>query len=449
MRILSYDHTYCVFLQKFIMRKIILFLSFLFIIQGVWASFDQYFINATMRVDYIHAGNQNTEHYYVQQIKHEPYWGGSHKNLIDTFKYGKYFFEVYDKTTGALLYSRGYSSLFGEWQTTEESKQIDKAFYEGIVFPYPKKEVVLKWYSRDYQGQFQLKMKLDINPADYFINPTIEKPYPLYQALHSGHPSECVDIVILPDGYQADEMDLFKKDCDRFAKELFEYHPYSDYQNRFNIIGVLAPSLESGNDIPADSVWKNTQVSTRFYTFDSERYCMTEDFKSIRDLAANVAYDQIYILVNNEKYGGGAIYNFYNVSVNSNAQAGQIFIHELGHGFVGLGDEYYNSSTSYNEFYNLEVEPWEPNITTLVDFDSKWKHLLAKNTPIPTPDTEEYSEKLGVYEGGGYVAKGVYRPRRDCLMNSFQKEVFCAACEEAIIEMILFYSEEIADSKKE
>lgn len=429
------------------MRKAILFLAFLFIFQGVFASFEQYFIDATMRVDYIHAGNHSSEQYYIQQIKQEPFWGGNHKNLIDTFKYGKYFFEVYDKATKVLIYSRGYSSLFGEWQTTDESKKIDKAFYEGIVFPYPKNEVIVKWYSRDFSGEFQKKMELEINPANYFIDPVLAKPYPVYQALSTGDPSERVDIVILADGYSAEEMDLFKKDCDKFAKELFNYHPYSDYKKHFNITGVLAPSQDSGNDIPADSIWKNTQMSTSFYTFDSERYCMTEDFKSVRDLAANVAYDQIYILVNNEKYGGGAIYNFYNVSVNSNAKAGQIFIHELGHGFVGLGDEYYNSSTSYNDFYNLEVEPWEPNITTLVDFDSKWKHLLDRNTPIPTPDTDDYTGVLGVFEGGGYVAKGVYRPRRDCLMNSFQKDIFCGACEEAIIKMILFYSE--VDSKEE
>lgn len=423
------------------MYKIVLIASFLILSTLSYASFDEHFTDKTMRIDYVHAGNDHSEQYYVQQIKQEPFWGGTLTNLIDTFKYGKYFFEVYDEASSSLIYSRGYSSLFGEWQTTLEAREIDKAFYESIVFPFPKNKVIVKWYSRQRDGKFKKTMELKVDPSSYFIDPNLAKEYPIYTAHHSGDPHKMVDIVILPDGYSESEMDLFKSDCDKFAKELFNYPPYDQYKNAFNINGVLAPSVDSGNDIPADSVWKNTQMSTSFYTFNSERYCMTEDYKSVRDLAANVAYDQIYILVNNEKYGGGAIYNFYNVSVNSNAKAGQIFIHELGHGFAGLGDEYYSSSTSYNEFYNLETEPWEPNITTLVDFESKWKHLVPKNTPIPTPQIEQFKGKTGVFEGGGYVAKGVYRPRQDCLMNTFNDTIFCEACHEAIIKMIIFNTE--------
>ncbi len=423
------------------MNKTIIVVLLLVLSSFSQAAYQDYFIDKSMRVDYIHAGNHQYQKYYVKQIKQEPYWGGSVNHLIDTFKYGHYFFEIYDEKTGVLIYSRGYSSLFGEWQTTNEAKIMNKAFYESIVFPYPKNNVIIKWYARNKDGKFKKTMELLVDPTNYFINPILSKEYPIYTAHQSGDPHEKVDIVILPDGYDKDEMELFKSDCDKFAQELFKYHPYTKYKNSFNIMGVLAPSEDSGIDIPADSVWKNTQLSSSFYTFNSERYCMTEDYKSVRDLAANVPYDQIYILANNEKYGGGAIYNFYSLSVNSNSKAGQIFIHELGHGFAGLADEYYSSSTSYNEFYKLSTEPWEPNITTLVDFDKKWKHLLDKRTPIPTPDIDEYKGKTGVFEGGGYVAKGVYRPRHDCLMKSFNDTIFCEACEEAIIEMILFYTE--------
>jgi len=405
------------------------------------ASFQDYFLDHSMRIDYVHAGDKHSEEYYMQQLRMEPYWGGSVKHLIDTFKYGKYFFEVYDDSTGSLIYSRGYSSLFGEWQTTDEASKMKKAFHESIVFPFPKNKVVVKWYSRNYDGLFKVKMEQLIDPSNYFIQPGIQTKHHVYDALYSGDPHQKIDIVILPDGYTADEMELFKSDCDKFAKELFEFQPYNQYKDRFNIRGVLAPSIDSGNDIPADSIWKNTLLNTSFYTFNSERYCMTEDYLKVRDLAANAPYDQIYILVNTEKYGGGAIYNFYNVSVNSNKQAGKIFVHELGHGFAGLADEYYDNSTSYNDFYNTVVEPWEPNITTLVNFEKKWKHLLNDGTPVPTPDTKEYNQMLGVFEGGGYMAKGVYRPKHDCMMKTFQGREFCAACQEAIIKMILFYSE--------
>jgi len=429
-------------LQKISVMYRVVIVSFLMTISLIaQASFNDFFLDQSMRIDYVHAGDQHSEQYYLQEIRKEPYWGGSVSHLIDTYKYGKYFFEVYDDSTGSLIYSRGYSSLFGEWQTTDDASLKKKAFFESVIFPFPKKSVIVRWYARDYDGNFVQKMEQKVNPAGYFIKPGISKKYPVYQAYHSGDPHEKVDIVILPDGYTKDEMELFKSDCDKFAKELFKYQPYSEYKDRFNISGVLAPSEDSGNDIPVEGIWKNTQLSTSFYTFNSERYCMTEDNKSVRDLAANVAYDQIYILVNNEKYGGGAIYNFYNVSVNSNKQAGKIFVHELGHGFAGLADAYYDNSTSYKDFYNISVEPWEPNITTLVRFDTKWKHLVEKNTPIPTPETKEYQDVVGAFEGGGYIAKGVYRPKQDCMMKTFKGSEFCEACQEAIIKMILFYSE--------
>lgn len=422
------------------MKKIILLIVALNLSILSFGQFDTYFTKGTLRMDYTHAGNALQESYYLDVWIAEPFWGGSETKLIDTFKYGKYFFEVYDLSTGTLIYSRGYSCLFNEWQTTLEAKEVSKSFEESIIFPMPKNPVVVKLYSRNHQGELKKQIEYQIDPKNYFIQRGLRKEYPVYQTLVQGDPSEKVDIVILPEGYTKDEMDLFVSDCDKFAKVLFNYYPYSEYKDRFNISGVLAPSQESGTDIPKDSIWKNTLLGSSFYTFDSERYCMTNENKIVRDVAANVPYDQIYILVNTEKYGGGAIYNYYNLSVNSNQQAGKIFIHELGHGFAGLGDEYYDDSTSYNDFYNLLVEPWEPNLTTLVDFKTKWGHLIADSIPIPTPNSSEYDSSMGVFEGGGYSAKGIYRPKKDCLMKTFDGDIFCDACVEAIIKMINFYS---------
>ncbi len=423
-------------------RSLIVLICFTLSMSAYAIQFETYFTNQSMRVDYMRVGDAHTDNCHVIDIKKEPYWGGSHTHLIDTYKYGKYFFEVYDVASGTLLYSRGFSSLYGEWQTTAEADSISKAFYEVVTFPWPKQKVRLKMYKRDFEtGRFKSQLELFINPNDYAIDPQLAHIYPVYEALQQGDAAHKVDIVILPDGYTAEEMDLFKKDCDTFVSEMFKYDPYKQAKDKFNVRGVLAPSAQSGTDIPADTVWKQTLLNTRFYTFGSERYCMTTDYKSVRDVAANAPYDQIYILVNTKKYGGGAILNHYNVSVNSNKMAGLIFIHELGHGFAGLADEYYDSSTSYDGFYNHNVEPWEPNITTFVDFDSKWKHLLDKNTPIPTPSTPEWNGKMGVYEGGGYVAKGIYRPRQDCLMKTFNGTTFCDACKEAVNKMIKFYTE--------
>ncbi|MCD6092053.1 MAG: peptidase M64 [Bacteroidales bacterium] len=422
------------------MKKSVLAILFALFSISSFGQFSKYFTEETLRLDYTHVGDAKNEFYYLDELIAEPYWGGSKTQLIDNFKYGNYFFEVYDKASGILIYSRGYSSLFAEWQTTLEAKNLSKSFEETVIFPMPQNPVIVKLYSRSWKGKLEKQVEYNIDPKDYFIKRGLKMNYPVYQALIQGDPAEKVDIVILPDGYTKEEMDLFIADCDKFAKVLFEYHPYSEYKDRFNISGVLAPSEESGADIPKENIWRNTLLGSSFYTFDSERYCMTTENKSVRDVAANVPYDQIYILVNTEKYGGGAIFNYYNISVNSNKQAGKIFIHELGHGFAGLADEYYDNSTSYNDFYNLTIEPWEPNITTLVDFDSKWGHLIADSIPIPTPDSTVYNSTMGVFEGGGYSAKGIYRPRKDCLMNTFKEDTFCDACSEAIIKMINFYS---------
>lgn len=404
-----------------------------------FGQFSNYFENKTLRIDYYHTGNDTIEIYSIDDLLEEPWWGGSKINLVDTFFYGKYYFKVFDRNSDSLLYSRGYSSLFGEWQTTDEAKNTWKSFSESVVFPYPKKSVVVKFYSRNKKGKLIEKFVYEVDPDNYFIKPKMKSEFPVYDAYLSGDPSKCVDIVILPDGYTKAEMGQFIKDCDNFTESLFSFAPYINNKDKFNIRGVLASSEDSGGDIPAEGIWKNTILGSSYYTFDSERYCMSLDNKSIRNLAANAPYDQIYILLNDPKYGGGGVYNFYCLSVNSHKAAAKIFIHEFGHGFAGLGDEYYNDEVAYTGFYQLDVEPWQPNLTTLVNFDSKWKHLLDENTPIPTPPEGKYMNSLGVFEGGGYEAKGVYRPRYDCLMKTFRGKTFCGACSEAIQKMIDFY----------
>ncbi|NOY49790.1 MAG: peptidase M64 [Chlorobi bacterium] len=423
--------------------KRILFLILLMFSMSAFAQFDKYFASKTLRMDYYHSGNHDTSSFSFDELIVEPFWGGSEVNLIDTFEYGNYYIRLYDLKSDSLIYSRGFSSIFGEWQTTDESKEINRAMSESVVMPFPKNDVRIELYERNWDGLFEKKFEYTFKKDNYFTNHESRKKFPNFSFHKSGDPSQKVDVVIIPEGYSADEMGKFVEDCQKFTNDMFAYQPYSENKDKFNIWCVLAPSQESGVDIPAEGIWKNTIMNFGYYTFDSERYLMTFDNKSVRDIAANAPYDQIYILVNSDKYGGGAIYNFYNVSVNSNSKSAAILIHEFGHGFAGLADEYFDSSTSYNDFYNLEVEPWEPNITTLVNFDKKWKHLLKKHTPIPTADPlkKKNMNKLGAYEGGGYVAKGVYRPRFDCMMKTFDGDTFCPACVEAIQKMIEFYSQ--------
>jgi len=421
-------------MKKMILPFFLLILSF-----ESFAAFDDWFINKTLRVDYYHTGNADREMYSIDQVKSEPFWGGSQTVLIDTLNYGEYYFKAFDTHSNTLIFSHGYCALFDEWQFTDEAKLTTRTFTETVVMPFPKNDIRIELYSRNFMGIYEKKFEYLVDIKSYFISNEQQMTFPVYDALLSGDPAQKIDIVILPEGYTAAEMDRFKTDCDKFTSELFTFEPYTHNRDKFNIRAVLAPSAESGTDIPGDKIWKNTLLNSSFYTFDSERYLMTYDNKSVRNLAANAPYDQVYILVNTTKYGGGAIYNYYSTSVNSNSSSAKIFVHEFGHGFAGLADEYDDGSTSFNDIYPPNLEPWEPNITTLVKFESKWKVLLPANTPVPTP-LENNSGKLGVYEGAGYVAKGVYRPMPTCLMRTFKGDKFCPVCTAAIQKMIDYYT---------
>ena len=420
--------------------KNILTILLLLVSVTIFGQFDKYFENRTMRVDYYHAGDSKNDYYYIDEVIAEPYWGGSMVNLIDDTNFGKYLVKVLDKASGTLIYSRSYSTLFGEWQTVDEARTVQKSFSESVVFPYPKAAVTVVFCTKAFEtGKYVEKYRYDINPDDVcLIKHDNRHKYPVYEVHKGGYANCKVDIVIVPDGYTAAQMSQFKKDCEKFKNEFFKYEPYASHKDDFNIHAVLAPSQESGVDEPCKGVWKNTIVSCSYWSLGSERYLMTTDNKTLRDVAANAPYDQIYILVNSTKYGGGGIFNWYCTGVNSNKMAGKIIVHEFGHGFAGLGDEYVGGS-EYNDFYNLKLEPADPNVTTLVDFDSKWRDMVEQGTPVPTPATAEYKDKVGVYEGAGYMSKGIYRPMQDCLMNHFQCDAFCPVCQRAIVKMIEFY----------
>lgn len=405
-----------------------------------WAQFDKYFHNKTLRMDYAHSGDNKHEEFYFEELLEEPYWGGSKHNLIDTTFYGNYYLNVYDAASNELIYSRGYCTLFGEWQTTDEATVTRRSCSETVVMPFPKNNARIEICSRNKKGKFEKKFEYTVDVNSYFIKKDRRMQYPTFDVHYTGDPARRVDIVLLPEGYTADEMEQFKADCKLFAEGLFSLSPYKETSNLFNIRAVLAPSEQSGVDIPKENIWKNTILNSSFYTFDSERYVMTYDNKSLRDLSANVPYDFVYIIVNTQKYGGGAIYNHYGISISGNLHAAKVYVHEFGHLFLGLADEYVEIGSSYNDMYPTNVEPWEANITTLVNFDKKWKDMLDKATPIPTPVDPKNIKKLGVYEGGGYVAKGVYRPRPDCLMNTLSGNDFCLVCTRAIKKQIDFYT---------
>ncbi len=404
------------------------------------AQFDQFFQEKTMRFDYYHCGDHRSETYYFDELKEEPFWGGSQTALLDNTGYGNQLFKIIDIATGKEIFSRGFCTLFNEWQSTEEAQKVQKAFPESVIFPYPKNPFRLELYARNRQGIFEKKFEQDIDPASYFIRKFIPQ-YETVEIAYNGSPQHRVDLVLIPEGYSANEKEKFLQAAQQFAKEFFSFSPYKENTSRFNIRAVWAPSQESGVTLPGEHVWRNTAAKAQFYTFGSERYQMIEDFQGLRDIAAHVPYDYIYVLSNTQKYGGGGIYNFYGISAAHHpTSTGKIYVHEFGHVLLGLGDEYVGN-VSYNDLYPTGVEPWEANLTTLVDFNKnkkEWKKLIRKDTPIPTPTSEKYKNETGVFEGGGYVNKGVFRPSFTCLMKEFSTDHFCPVCTQAILKHIDF-----------
>lgn len=409
-----------------------------FVGQAANAQFEKYFREKTLRFDFYHCGDSRTECYYFDELLEEPYWAGSKVTLVDTTGYGNQMFKIVDVASGTVIYSRSYCTLFNEWQTTEEAGKTQKCMPEGVVFPYPKNDVRIELYARNRQGSFEKKFEQTLRVDDYFIR-KFTPCYETFEVMYNGDPAHKVDIVLLPEGYAENEKEKFQQACEGFVREFFSFSPFKEKASQFNVRAVWTPSAESGVTMPGEHVWRRTALDAGFYTFGAERYQMVEDFQGIRDIAAHVPYEYVYVLSNTQKYGGGGIYNFYGISAaNHPTRTGKIYVHEFGHVLLGLGDEY-GSNAPYSDMYPADVEPWEENLTTLVDFGRKkiWKGLMDASTPVPTVVDKKKPERVGVYEGGGYVSKGVYRPWTNCLMNNLHAtDRFCPVCSEAITRYV-------------
>jgi hypothetical protein len=422
------------------MRTIaILFLLFLSSPVIAQINFDDYFTDKVLRFDFMFAGNSENTVIYPVAMKEEPFYGGSKTQLTDLFNYGNFKYEIFDDTDGRLIYSRGFCTLYQEWQTTAEAKKIERSFYEVATMPFPKKKVKFVLSIRQRNGKFTKLYETSIDPSNYFIrreNPISASSTKIYG---NGEPENSVDLAFIAEGYKAEEMSKFLADVKKKADYMFCEKPYNEYKDKINIWAVEAVSEESGTDIPGENIYVNTVLNSSFYTFDIDRYLTTQDIKSVNDYAAVVPHDNIIVLINSNKYGGGGVYNYYSGTTTDHSLSLKVFAHEFGHGFAGLADEYYSSEVAYEEFYPLDVEPWEPNITTMVDFDSKWKKMIDNNTPVPTPAEDKYKNVTGLFEGGGYSAKGIFRPEMDCRMKSNSSKGYCSVCSNAIKEMIEFY----------
>lgn len=403
-------------------------------------NFADYFQDKTLRVDYIFTGNAKQQAIYLDELSQLPSWAGRQHHLSKLPLEGNGQVIVKDLATKQCIYKTSFSSLFQEWLSTDEAQTTAKGFENTFLLPYPKQpvevEIVLLTPRKDIMASF----KHIVRPDDILIHKRgTSHVTPHRYMLQSGNERECIDVAILAEGYTEQEMDVFYQDAQKACESLFSHEPFQSMKNRFNIVAVASPSLDSGVSVPRNNEWKQTAVHSHFDTFYSDRYLTTSRVKAIHNALAGIPYEHIIILANTDVYGGGGIYNSYTLTTAHHPQFKPVVVHEFGHSFGGLADEYFYEDDVMTDTYPKDVEPWEQNITTQVDFGSKWKDMLPANIIIPTPATEKGKYPIGVYEGGGYSAKGIFRPAFDCRMRTNDYPEFCLVCQRSIRRMIEFY----------
>lgn len=420
----------------------VLFLFLVYCSSFFAQQYSTYFENNACRVDFHLCGNAQQAFVFLDNIKQEPYWGGRHAHLSNDLNLGDFRFRVLDSISNQQIYCDGFSALYREWQSTHEATVTSKSFEQTIQFPFPKKAVTLIIEKRLDLEHWSELFRYALSPTDKLIQRIIPKTVPVKVISKTASPDKAIDIAVIAEGYTIKEQSKFYRDAQRLAENLLTHEPFTKYKSRINIYAIAAPSQESGISLSKDSTWKNTAVGSNFYTFYESRYLTTTNTFKVRDLAALVPYDAIYILANTATYGGGGIYNFYALTAADNKLSTQVTVHEFGHSFAGLADEYfYDKQDALDGMYDIRKEPWEPNITSLVQFDTKWKAQLLPGTVIPTPVTDKNKTNIGVFEGGGYLTKGMYRPYFDCRMRTNKAPEFCPVCQQAVERMILFLTE--------
>ena len=405
-------------------------------------NFDDYFVDKTLRVDYTFAGNSDKQLIAVDELNVLPRWYGKKQRLSELPVEGNGQITVRDHRSGKVIYRNSFSTLFQEWLSYPEAAKNTQSFENVFLVPMPKDTVDITLDLRNNRREIMTSLTHQVAPKDILIHHKDDNPTPYETLQAAADTNKCIHIAYVAEGYTEEEMPIFLQDAKEANDAIFAHEPFKSMKDRFNVVAVKSVSQDSGTSEPGKGIRKKTALSSHFDTFYSERYLTTLHLKDLHNCLAGTPYEHIIVLVNSTRYGGGGILNSYNLTTCHQKWFKPVVVHEFGHSFAGLADEYAYESEAI-PMYPHDVEPWEKNITTLVDFDSKWKGMIKKGTPIPTPLSKKEKEavnKVGVFEGAGYSVKGVYRGVQDCRMRINETPNFCAVCKKALTDIIDFYT---------
>ena len=402
--------------------------------------FNQYFEDKTLRLDYVFGGNNERQFILLDELISLPSWAGRTHNLGENALKGNGQVRVYDEQTNTLIYTNSFSTLFQEWLSTEEAQKNTKSFENVFLVPFPKDNVRIELILFDADGKEKDKLVHHVDPKDILIHTKGTKDVTKHEYVHKAKDNaKAINVVFVAEGFKEEEMGKFMDAVNVSIEQLLAHKPFDKFADNFNFIAVQSASKDSGVSVPRQGDWKKTAVESNFDTFYSERYLTTNRIKKLHDVLAGIPYEHIIILANTDVYGGGGIYNSYTLTTTGHKDFKPVVVHEFGHSFAGLADEYFYPNDVLSDLISNQTEPWEQNITTLVDFDSKWKKMLKKGTPVPTLEKDSKKYPLGVYEG--LEGRKVYKGTLDCRMKTNQYPEFCPVCQNAIEELILFYTE--------
>ena len=381
----------------------------------------------TLRVDYIFSGTDKSVEISLDEMSCFDGWAGRRVNLDEVPVRGNGQISLTDVASGEVLYRQSFSTLFQEWQTTEEATRVRKSFENVFLLPMPDAQAKVRVELYDFWGNVSASLTHIVDPGDVLIRKMAPQVSRHQYLLKSGSPEDKIDVVIVAEGYTAEESEMFYNDARIAMDAILAHEPFGQYKDRFNFVAVALESNDSGVSVPGDGEWKDTALKAHFNTFYMDRYLTTLRLKNMHDKLCGIPYEHIVILANTDTYGGGGIYNSYTLTTAHHPAFKPVVVHEFGHSFAGLADEYYYDD-QYVEYYYPDCEPWEQNITTLFDFESKWKDMLDAG-------------EAQLLEGAGYQSKGVYRGSEDCRMHTNKAEAFCPVCQRAIGRIIEFYTE--------